>query len=551
MSLCPSSSHQLVAAAIAFRRARRKFPKNFGLESTVERASGNTKTQETTTSREGPISQVRSSSTLVRRAYNSRSDHVCPASVRNHDSDYDRSYNKENSISCSCYRTRNVGEDISELRDECSGGDAVDTVPSREREEFASSDADRKNEFVKSVDRDRCDVASRSTDDSDAVRSIERIPQSSHPTSYHHCKARCPSRPCSNVDPNVNPTCDSASCEKHDKVACGDFTGDRSKELASTSCHGTSIDLGGNAEEDIVTSDTRGHSSDVEDTWTRANTLTKSHSTHRKIVDSTWRCQCECHPCEDSIPNLSRSSCDRCRDECYHRHNYHCNCSHRHCCCPQRDNLCINIKGCETRGSSISGEKAQHKSWRDQMRDENSRLYARQCYSKEYSGIIPTSREGNDEEERKEKKNDDDDDDEDDDDSMVVINHKDSMCILAEKYKASRKWRRRRCGNRTQSDDRTGDKDECNKSLTSEIIDQPGSSLEIVNAVSHEGPMMRHSCRAAHCENCETVAIARTCGRVCGRHEPPEGEFDRLKSPLNETAATRCCSNRPPCRRVF
>jgi hypothetical protein len=32
MSLCPSSSHQLVAAAIAFRRARRKFPKDFGLE---------------------------------------------------------------------------------------------------------------------------------------------------------------------------------------------------------------------------------------------------------------------------------------------------------------------------------------------------------------------------------------------------------------------------------------------------------------------------------------------------------------------------------------
>lgn len=38
MSLCPSSSHQLVAAAIAFRRARRKFPKDFGLKSAVERA---------------------------------------------------------------------------------------------------------------------------------------------------------------------------------------------------------------------------------------------------------------------------------------------------------------------------------------------------------------------------------------------------------------------------------------------------------------------------------------------------------------------------------
>lgn len=43
MSLCPSSSHQLVAAAIAFRRARRKFPKDFGLESSTECASGSVK----------------------------------------------------------------------------------------------------------------------------------------------------------------------------------------------------------------------------------------------------------------------------------------------------------------------------------------------------------------------------------------------------------------------------------------------------------------------------------------------------------------------------
>jgi len=111
-------------------------------------------TQETATSREEPINQARSSSTLVRGAYNSRSDHVCPASVRNRD--YERSCGKENSISCSCCRTRNVlGEDISELRDECSGGDAVDTVPSRECEKFALSDVDRKNGFVKSVDQDR------------------------------------------------------------------------------------------------------------------------------------------------------------------------------------------------------------------------------------------------------------------------------------------------------------------------------------------------------------------------------------------------------------
>lgn len=199
---------------------------------------------------------------------------------------------------------------------------------------------------------------------------------------------------------------------------------------------------------------------------------------------------------------------------------------------------------CETRGSDVSGEKAQHKSWRDQMRGENSRLYARQCYSKEYSGIIPASRERNDKECREKNDDNDDGEDEDDDSGVAVINHKDSMCILAEKYKAERKWRGRRCEDRERSGDRMGDK-ECNKSLTSEIIDQPESLLKIVNAVPHEGPSVKHVCQTARCG---TAAVARTCGRGCGRHEPPEGE---LKSPLNETTAIRCCSSRAPCRRVF
>lgn len=109
---------------------------------------------ETATSCEGFINQTKSSSILARRACNSRSDHVCPASVQN-GRDYDHSYNKENSISCSCCRARNNGEDISELQDECCGGDAIDTVPSREREEFVASDTDHKNESVKAAERDR------------------------------------------------------------------------------------------------------------------------------------------------------------------------------------------------------------------------------------------------------------------------------------------------------------------------------------------------------------------------------------------------------------
>lgn len=181
----------------------------------------------------------------------------------------------------------------------------------------------------------RCDVASRSTDDGETVRTIERIPQSAHSICCHHCKTR---RPCSSEDPVNNPPCDSAPHERHDKVACGDFTGNRGKEFTSTSYHGTSIDLDGGAEEGVVTNDARGRGPDIKDAWTRANTLT----THRKIVDSTWRC--ERHPREDSIPNLSKSSCDRCRDGCYHCHDYRCDYSH-HCCYQQRDSSCINVKG--------------------------------------------------------------------------------------------------------------------------------------------------------------------------------------------------------------
>lgn len=198
----------------------------------------------------------------------------------------------------------------------------------------------------------------------------------------------------------------------------------------------------------------------------------------------------------------------------------------------------------------VPDRNAQHKSWHDQMRGENSRLYVRQCCSKEYSGIISASRERNDEE-RWEKNGNEKDDNDNNDEDVVVINHKDSMCILAEKYKVGRKYRGRKCEDKVRSDDRTGrERNECNKSLTSKVIDQPESPLE--NAVPHHRPSMKHVCRA-HCECCGTASrIARnSCSRGCGRHAPLEGEFDRFKSPLNETAATYRCSSRAPCRRAF
>ncbi|XP_070521668.1 uncharacterized protein [Cardiocondyla obscurior] len=460
MSLCPSSSHQLVAAAIAFRRARRKFPKDFGLASTVVRASINTKVHigrftlikifftdkiqkikignrkikkkideryasrlinvalltlltdthfqalEAATSREESINQEKSSFALVRRACNSRSDHVCSASsARSHD--YDRC-SEENSIRCSCCRTRNVGNDNLELRNECSSGDVVDIVPSKEYEDFLPSNVDYKNKFMKPGDRDRY---------------------------FRQIKLHI-------------------------------------------------IILGKKSNE---------------------------RKMRRKIRDRG-----------DGNPSQVQSLFN--------------SLSSRHSYCR-----------CEARESDVSGEKARHKSWRDQMRGKDGRLCARQCYSKEYSGIIPASRERNVVECR--RRSDDDGEDEDDDSGVAVINHKDSMCILAEKYKAGGKWRGGRCRDAERSGDR--DKDECNKSLSLEIIDQPKSPLEIVNVVPHEGPSVKHVCQPVHCENCGTTAIAKTCGGECGRRGLPEGELGRLKFSLNETTTTRSSSSQAPCRHTF
>lgn len=192
----------------------------------------------------------------------------------------------------------------------------------------------------------------------------------------------------------------------------------------------------------------------------------------------------------------------------------------------------------ETRGRICDrAGRVQCKSWRDQMRGENSQAHAWHCYSRD-SDIISAARERNVDEKRE---NVDDGGNDDDDNDVAVINHKDSMCILAEKYKAGRRFRGRRCDfDKARSGDRTVVKDECNKSLTTETIDQ--------SQPRERHTSMKHVCRA-HCESCRT-AVARTCGRGC-RHAPTKTEFDRSKSPSSEMAAVRYCSTRASCKRAL
>lgn len=135
---------------------------------------------------------------------------------------------------------------------------------------------------------------------------------------------------------------------------------------------------------------------------------------------------------------------------------------------------CHSYCRCETHGRICDG-RARHKSWRDPVRDESSRLYALHCYSKD-SDII-SGEERKDEEGANEREKEDEQEEEveeeEDDDNVAVINHKDSMCILAEKYKAGKRCRDRRCEDPApRSGERTAGKDERNKSLTSEIIDR-------------------------------------------------------------------------------
>jgi len=180
-------------------------------------------------------------------------------------------------------------------------------------------------------------------------------------------------------------------------------------------------------------------------------------------------------------------------------------------------------------------------------------LYARQCCSKNYPGIA-SAREENDELVRDESNDEEDEHvgndnaDEEDDDSVAIINHKDSMRILAEKYSASRKGHARKCGKPQ------------NKAQALEVIDQScqspresprESSRESPRESPHESPRdkstnVKHVCHFAHCGNAKAGERGRDRGH---RHAPPEDERDRLKCPLNGIRS--CCSSRAPCPRIF
>lgn len=182
----------------------------------------------------------------------------------------------------------------------------------------------------------RCDAAPKTTN-GEAAKTTEWIPQSARSIFYHHRKARCPSAVSYSNSDSVNLLYDSVPRERKDKVACGDFLTEKSKDFASTSCHETSIDLDGDMENGVVTSDARDRrSSGMEDMWMKLDTSTP----HRKIVESAWRC--EHYPYKEFVSDLLKSSCNHCCNGCHHCDHRSCDCFRRHYCYQQQ--LSTNAK---------------------------------------------------------------------------------------------------------------------------------------------------------------------------------------------------------------
>lgn len=133
--------------------------------------------------------------------------------------------------------------------------------------------------------------------------------------------------------------------------------------------------------------------------------------------------------------------------------------------------------------------------------------------------------------------------DEEFDDSIATINHKDSLCILVEKYKANKKCKHKKySGEADSSDDRT--KDECSKSCTSEI------SCRMEDSVNMKREKYTDN------ENCQLgdnrVSIGKSCKHGCGQifRGGDYNQFKNLRSRLVKTGI--CCSAKgTPWRHTF
>lgn len=163
-------------------------------------------------------------------------------------------------------------------------------------------------------------------------------------TFNHHLKAHYPSRSCTNSN-SVDQLHDVSDTK--DEVARGDFSVHRSKEMLWTNCRETSVDLYRHAKDtclNVTTRNTRDHDSEIEDVWTKPDTL----APRREIGSVGWRCQCKLYARRQFNLDLSRSSCDHYCDKCHYHRDYNQDYFHQNCHCQEHHtvrNVPINTKG--------------------------------------------------------------------------------------------------------------------------------------------------------------------------------------------------------------
>ncbi|XP_020719066.1 uncharacterized protein LOC100645324 [Bombus terrestris] len=474
--VCPSSSHQLVAAAVAFRRARRKFPKNFGLYSNIEETKFD-KTESVSGNEE--LNDQENSSLPSRNCSNGRSNRVEAKAFWNDECGESGSI-KENllqkPIICSCCRKRN---------DQCNAGDALDIVPSKEHNGIT-----QKSEFSKSEQTESCNAK--------AIKSFITEPRNSSRCrgSYSYFPRRNPKETSTKLDSvNLPYGCDQ---NEVDNVKSSDSSEKRNCNKDEHECN-----AGGRDHKSY-------HRNSQKDNYPSSSSISRTFRCAKHSTLDLLR------PHRDYWYRQSRHYCCHSHDHCHHR------CDNEYNSYSSKEkrlasDTCLCSSNSNNRRNCCSKDQTPHES-----------ICSHNCCANN-SEKISTVQEQNDEEV---------------DDSVGTINHKDSLCILVEKYKTNKKCKHKSyLGGPEFSSERT--KDECDKSFTSETSCQLD---EIVNAKQGEKYSSSNKCRFRD----NRVSMGRTCRHGCGPifREGDCNQFKNLKSRLIKTGT--CCSAKgTPWRHTF
>ncbi|XP_043517430.1 uncharacterized protein LOC122532597 [Frieseomelitta varia] len=479
--ICPSSSHQLVAAAMAFRRARRKFPKNFGLYSNaedttkfdnIENVSGNEEANDQGNLPFPPrnCSNARSSRNEGKTFWNDECGESGPI----------KGNSPQKPIICSCCRKRN---------DQCNAGDALDIVPSKEHNGIT-----QKSEFFKSEQVESCNAK--------GMKSFTMEPRNSNGGSYCYPRRRSP-RETSKLD-SVNLLYGRDQNEV-DNVKSSDSS---EKRNCNNSVH-------------------------------ECNVERRGERSHHRNSRCTFASQKDNHPSSSSIPRACHFHCAKHSTldllqphrDCCRQNRHHCCHSHDHChhrCDNEHSNCSSKEKRLASDTCLCSSNFANNR--RNCCHKEHATrdsVCNHSCCAKD-SEKISTVQEQNDEEP---------------DDSVASINHKDSLCILVEKYKTNKKCKHKALDAAEFPCEPA--KDECcDKSFTSETSCQ-------LDEIVKQGDKYSGGNKCRFRDN-RRASIGRTCRHGCGPifTEGECNQFKNLKSRLMKTGT--CCSAKgTPWRHTF